>query len=319
MLFESPIAIPGKVYRQTMKNNIRRILSVFTYLFMLLALLSSCSNINTGEKGVTAINIFSQSMQLNMKLGEISAKKHITVKSDGEFNIDDIEFVSDDESVAKIRCESTALVKFIYFTVEATGVGETSVYARTTDGKIESEHLRVTVEEDAVTTDEEKVTDAETEAPETDDNAKTAETSTVEENKIPSEVTGSVTNDLQIKDSDTVYITPSGKKYHRSESCAGKNATAVSIKDAAKSYEPCAKCANGASDPSLSSAPAPSTSAVTEDSSSNSTHLNQSGVVYITPSGKKYHYSASCAGKNAIATTLDEASKTHEPCKKCVK
>ncbi|MDP4153781.1 MAG: hypothetical protein Q8865_10175 [Bacillota bacterium] len=42
-------------------------------------------------------------------------------------------------------------------------------------------------------------------------------------------------------------------------------------------------------------------------------------TVYITPTGKKYHYSEKCAGKNAIATTLDEAKKKGlQPCGKCV-
>ena len=41
-------------------------------------------------------------------------------------------------------------------------------------------------------------------------------------------------------------------------------------------------------------------------------------VVYITPTGKCYHYRQSCAGKNAIETTLDKC-KDKRPCKKCVK
>ena len=42
--------------------------------------------------------------------------------------------------------------------------------------------------------------------------------------------------------------------------------------------------------------------------------------VYITPSGKKYHYSPSCGGENAFETTLEEAlAEGKTPCKKCVK
>lgn len=46
--------------------------------------------------------------------------------------------------------------------------------------------------------------------------------------------------------------------------------------------------------------------------------VSKEKVVYITPSGQCYHYSKSCAGKNAIATTLDKC-KGKRPCKKCVK
>ena len=43
--------------------------------------------------------------------------------------------------------------------------------------------------------------------------------------------------------SSTVYITPTGKRYHNSFACAGKNGRAVSIKKARGSgYTPCKKC-----------------------------------------------------------------------------
>ena len=53
--------------------------------------------------------------------------------------------------------------------------------------------------------------------------------------------------------------------------------------------------------------------------------LSSSGVVrgstvYVTTSGKKYHYSASCAGKNARATTLSAAQASGKgPCSKCAR
>ena len=43
--------------------------------------------------------------------------------------------------------------------------------------------------------------------------------------------------------SETVYITPSGKRWHRSESCAGKNARAVTM-DQVGGRTPCQKCAS---------------------------------------------------------------------------
>ena len=58
------------------------------------------------------------------------------------------------------------------------------------------------------------------------------------------------------------------------------------------------------------------TTAVTERTSA----AIEEAEIYITPSGKKYHYSSSCAGKNAVLSTLDEASELKkEPCKRCVK
>lgn len=45
-----------------------------------------------------------------------------------------------------------------------------------------------------------------------------------------------------------------------------------------------------------------------------------SRIVYITPTGEKYHFSAACAGENASSITLNQA-KAHgyQPCKKCAK
>ena len=41
-------------------------------------------------------------------------------------------------------------------------------------------------------------------------------------------------------------------------------------------------------------------------------------IVYVTPTGEKYHRTASCAGKNAISTTsYDAIAYEYEKCKKC--
>lgn len=42
-----------------------------------------------------------------------------------------------------------------------------------------------------------------------------------------------------------------------------------------------------------------------------------SRIVYVTPYGEKYHFSKSCAGKNASKTTLNNAKTYKDPCKKC--
>ncbi len=46
---------------------------------------------------------------------------------------------------------------------------------------------------------------------------------------------------------------------------------------------------------------------------------SNSRTVYVTPTGKRYHYSNSCNGGTYIASTLDEAlARGLTPCKKCV-
>lgn len=54
------------------------------------------------------------------------------------------------------------------------------------------------------------------------------------------------------------------------------------------------------------------------DTSSTQSSTNNSRTVYITPTGKRYHLSPTCGGKNSSATTLSHAlSIGLTPCKKC--
>ncbi len=42
-------------------------------------------------------------------------------------------------------------------------------------------------------------------------------------------------------------------------------------------------------------------------------------IVYVTPTGEKYHYSSECAGENSIATTMaDVQAYEYPPCNTCV-
>ena len=47
----------------------------------------------------------------------------------------------------------------------------------------------------------------------------------------------------------------------------------------------------------------------------------KSKTVYITPTGKRYHYSSTCGGKNSKQADLEDAINIYllTPCKKCVR
>ena len=48
------------------------------------------------------------------------------------------------------------------------------------------------------------------------------------------------------KKSRTVYITPTGERYHFRSTCGGKNSFAIELDDAIdQGYTPCKKCARG--------------------------------------------------------------------------
>lgn len=56
--------------------------------------------------------------------------------------------------------------------------------------------------------------------------------------------------------------------------------------------------------------------AAAQQAAQEQTAAQQSETVYVTPSGKRWHRSASCAGKNARAVTMDQVG-SRTPCKKC--
>lgn len=60
-------------------------------------------------------------------------------------------------------------------------------------------------------------------------------------------------------------------------------------------------------------------SAPSTPSSGASSGTSYTGKIYRTPTGKKYHYSATCGGKNSYEVTFDAALKSGlTPCSKCV-
>lgn len=61
------------------------------------------------------------------------------------FSPDDVTFVSEDESVAQIELEEVRADIFLYYKVTAVSVGETYVYAMTTDGSVLTPKQKVTV------------------------------------------------------------------------------------------------------------------------------------------------------------------------------
>ena len=85
--------------------------------------------------------------------------------------------------------------------------------------------------------------------------------------------------------------------------------------------------ANAEFDPDLQpkASPVPSKSVSSSSSSSSSSAVSKSApsskghTVYVTETGKRYHYSSSCNGGRYYASTLEDAlARGLTPCKKCV-
>lgn len=58
----------------------------------------------------------------------------------------------------------------------------------------------------------------------------------------------------------------------------------------------------------------------TTTQSTRATTKDNSRTVYVTPTGKRYHYISTCGGKNSTASTLNKAkARGLTPCQKCAK
>ena len=116
----------------------------------------SCLGMNeeiTTTASSTAIEEFDflSSDPVELKVGE-KVRSYFRVEFDGdELPLDNIVFVSSDESVASIKFDSRALNSFVYYNIEAFSEGTATVHVETSDGLIKSEKILVTVTENATT------------------------------------------------------------------------------------------------------------------------------------------------------------------------
>lgn len=138
--------------------------------------------------------------------------EHLVTEEENAFS-----FVSENPDVVTFEYDADSWFSD-YCIITPINSGETYIYIQTKDGSVQSPKLKVIVPEE------------ETEV-EVTDNEDIYDNEDVYDEEEPQE------------NSRTVYITPTGKKYHCSSSCAGKNAIARDYADVEGVYGPCKKCA----------------------------------------------------------------------------
>lgn len=189
-----------------------------------------------------------------------------------------IEIVIEDENIATVKSIIFDDNSKYHYTVPITctliGVnnGTTTCYFQSTDGKVKSEKVTITVtgistKEEKTTTDfsklettTESTTKETTTAKATESTTKntttaatTKKTTTTEKATAAPTTTKHVTTTKKQTttqnspkgDGRTVYKTPTGKRYHFDPDCGGKNSSATSLDNAISlGLTPCQKCAN---------------------------------------------------------------------------
>lgn len=185
--------------------------------------------------------------------GETAYENYFEVVFENGFSYRDIEFVSENEKIATVKYSVTDRNRYICFKVEGISAGETEIYFSANGGNTVSERIKVTVlpkKTDYINETSVDVTESE-ETGEPVENetalAKTEETTAFPEKTSSAEKNEkSPSKNEPVKREDTVYVTPTGKRYHYSKSCAGKNGRAVSVSEAVSGGKtPCKKCAGG--------------------------------------------------------------------------
>ena len=163
---------------------------------------------------------------ISLQTGQTSSRFGFSLSGLNGESKDNVEIVSENSLVATVLCDKLYSQEFIYFTITGVRDGKTYIYLRNKDGAVLSERIQVAVTSSGIS----ETTTKESEPSVTSDNDPVfiteTTTTTIALNEIP----------------ETVYITPTGKKYHYKASCAGKNAEAVSLSEAKESYEPCKRC-----------------------------------------------------------------------------
>ena len=123
-----------------------RILSV---LLLIVLLLSGCDTIKESveialETGIIGLEFSTLKSPLELDTGK-TRTGYFEVKGSEYFNIEDIIFKSNDESVATFTYYKTVAKTLVYYTITGISEGTTEIYAETSDGKVCTEKISVTV------------------------------------------------------------------------------------------------------------------------------------------------------------------------------
>lgn len=175
--------------------------------------------------------------------GEKSDENYFEVIAENGFSPSDILLVSEDESVAVAKYSFTDRNRYVCFSVTGVSEGETDIYFVSEKYGVLSGKITVTVRPEEIVTEALNVPYSY--AP--DDFSD--EQGDITENDNPSDKTQTEINEepsAEPQRGDTVWVAPTGKRYHYVKSCAGKNGFKVKKSEAISSGKtPCKKCAGG--------------------------------------------------------------------------
>lgn len=123
----------------------KKFISVLLISVLCISIFSSCGAIKISETLITELKFLSAD-PVELEVGR-TKKSYFTVDGPEDFTIDDLTFVSSDESVATFTYDKTSLTSYVYYVITAVAPGTATVYVQTSDGVVKSEEITVTVKE----------------------------------------------------------------------------------------------------------------------------------------------------------------------------
>ncbi|MBQ2973390.1 MAG: hypothetical protein IJE19_03460 [Clostridia bacterium] len=123
----------------------KKFISVLLISVLCISIFSSCGAVKISETLITELKFLSAD-PVELEVGR-TQKSYFTVDGPEDFTIDDLTFVSSDESVVTFTYDKTSLTSYVYYVITAVAPGTATVYVQTSDGVVKSEEITVTVKE----------------------------------------------------------------------------------------------------------------------------------------------------------------------------
>ena len=248
----------------------QRIYGVLTSLLLSLCLIFGLCG--CAESNVTALKV--SVSDLSVEVGK-SVSQYVTVTANETFTEADLQFISDDESIATVQFDKISLTNYVYFKITGISAGTTHVYFKSADGLTSSEKITVTVTEaknssaDRSENTSSEENNVSSEAPSSESvssspstqKTETTNSNTVSDNPTDSATSETSTNSKEHSHSDSnshvtvpdqdgtgedlVWVpTNGGTKYHSKSTCSNmKDPVQVSRQTAVNNgFGPCGKC-----------------------------------------------------------------------------
>ena len=165
-VFPVPLTILLLRNKSLSQNKRYAIIAVAWIVYLIIAFVgrgSGRNTLNTEKRTITAIDYGYIESTIDTTVGDepISGYVRVNINDRNSFSSDDIVFVSDNPEIATIRYTEQKATIYLYYEITPVSEGETYIYARSSDGTVSTDKVRVVVhgiiEPDSVTIDETNV------------------------------------------------------------------------------------------------------------------------------------------------------------------